>query len=887
MECLVNCCVCHKQYKPIDIDDDTVYSKDQRKVCSQICQQYLQYFWGFAHGLLVFQVLSKLCGNALGSIAGMGKLLATSSSFSKSKPKAKNHSIHGNRTGCTKMKVKIEKKLQDVGRSDEEVTGLKVFFEKDTDCGQEATGSLSRTTGLQKTASESVKMTHCNDDKEIMAADCPGVVEGCSEEEGAKKTAVKEPLLKCSYCAVTFPPGEDQALTRHLCVAHPKEMNLDCDICGATFKTRGFVNRHKRNVHRKSREETDSKKFECDKCGKRFSVEEYLWEHRRRNHNIFRRVPLDCKKCGQSFKSKVLLTKHMTSKHEYEDDGEKNKFQCHQCNKSFPSNKGLQCHVQFAHSKLVTVKCAVCGLSFRNRIHLKRHKIKMHNLNMEEGENEKKTFRCDQCNKEFPSRKSWLQHVRFMHSKETPSDCQVCGKAYRNARVAKEHMRAVHRVKVISDSSQTPTLSCSLCPQTFCAGAVGQITNHVKEFHTKEETSCFSCDICGMTFKQKLSLGYHKKRKHSIGAMEVKKEKMHPCDKCGKTLFKDSMRRHILMFHSKHVPVDCKVCGKKVRSALHLVHHMSRSHSNQPSKVCDVCGAKLKTNESLKAHLAAHKGVKSHVCEICGAGFVRRTSWRRHVREHSHPSFLCDICAKTFTTDYALHTHMLNKHQQGAYFNNRLKTVEELGYTLNKQAVDRHLNHQCVICGENLVNGVCSRHPTDYMLTFSCNQCELKAKHIKFFCRHLKNHISPVKFASPASRYTRNKAASASNNEEAVMAFSCKVCHKSFQRQEYVYAHMKQHEEKTFSCAVCEKKFTYKCNLKSHLVTHSDNKPFQCDVCHKEFKRQEQLTCHVRIHNPNKSPFKCYICGKGLTRRQNLRQHYRLVHPELQVLPSL
>lgn len=882
MNHLMSCCVCHKQYKTIDVDDDTVSSfEDHRKVCSKICGQDLQYFFGFAHGIIMFQVMSKLCGNILDSVANIGELL-TASNLSPV-PTVINNSIHGNRTGFSKMTVKIKKEPQDAGRSSKEVTELKVFFEKDADDEQETTESLSRITGLKEAVSQNMKMPLCDEEEEMMA-DFP---EDFSEDKDVKETPVKEMLLKCSYCLVTFSPGGDEALTQHLGAAHPKEMNLSCDICGATFKTRGFVNRHKRNVHRKSKEETEGKRFECDKCSKKFSVKEYLWEHQRRNHNIFRRVPSDCKKCGQLFKSKVLLMKHMTTKHEPGDEGERNEFQCNQCHKSFPSKKGLQCHVQFAHSKLIAVKCTVCGLSFRNRIHLKQHAMKMHNLVTEENKSEKKTFRCDQCNKECPSRKSWLQHVRFMHSKEMPSNCQVCGKTYRNARVAKEHMRAVHRIKVVCDGAQIVSLHCSLCPQTFPAGAVEQVNHHVTEFHTKEEASHYSCEICGSTFKRKLTLSYHKKRKHSPGLTEFRKEKMHPCDKCGKTLFKDSMRRHILMFHSKHVPVDCKVCGKKVRSALHLVHHMSRSHSNQPSKVCDICGAKLKTNESLKAHLAAHQGIKSHVCEICGAGFVRRTSWRRHVREHSHPSFLCDICAKTFTTDYALHTHMLNKHQQGTYFNNRLKTIQELGYTPDKLAVNRHLNHQCVICGESLINGICSTHPTDYMLTFKCSRCELKAKHIKFFCQHLKNHINPANFTLPTSRSARNNAVSASNSKEAVMSFSCKVCHKSFQRQEYVYAHMKQHEEKSFSCPMCDKKFTYKCNLKSHLVTHSDSKPYQCDVCNKEFKRQEQLTCHARIHDPTQSPFKCSICGKGLTRRQNLTQHYRLVHPELQVLPSV
>lgn len=876
-----SCSVCQKSVETSSTASDTICGKEQLKVCSQICGQYLQYSFGFVHGFIICQVLSRLCKNLFSS--NRVKLYtAPTSSFMV----AENDCNRENITGDAFSNTTVKREPWDMGRSDDDVTDLKVFFLKNTQNERrkvkctENEHTVTNLQGWSATLDENVERDHS--DEEELVTDLSEEAQHFSEGEGYEvNTSVEKNSLKCCYCPVAFPPGTDQeAVTQHLCQVHTKGTDQNYGIGCAVLKERGFATRYKRNIHLKCPSETGNGKYECNGCGRKFSGKDYLQDHLQRSN---------CGTCRQSSENKALLNK--ASKHE-QNDSEKNVFQCGTCNKTYPSRKALQCHFQFTHLKPVASKCSACGLSFRKKILLKQHKMSKH-CKGKDGENE--TFRCDQCNKECPSRKSLQHHIRFMHSTHTPVDCKVCGQTYRNVRLAREHMRTVHRVRLISSSSsaQEAFLRCTFCPETFPAGAKEHVANHLKEHHGKEMAPALSCDICGDKFKRKFTLDYHKRNTHSLSLMDteakskIQKEKMHPCDKCGKTLSKNSMRRHILMFHSKHIPVDCKMCGKKLRSALHLERHM-RCHRNLPSRVCHICGANLKTDQGLKSHLAAHKGIKSHICEICGAGFVRRTSWQRHVRQHSDTVFQCDICAKAFTTDYALHTHMLSRHQRGMYFNNRLRTVEELGYTVDREAISRHLNHQCVTCGENLVAGKCPAHPTDFMLKFECNKCGLRAKHIEFFCHHLKNHDDPIKSAASTSRSTRNYTVTSATSKrgEAVMAYTCKVCHKSFQRREYVSHHMRQHKEKTFACPACDKKFTYKCNMKNHLLTHSEDKPFKCGVCQKGFKRQALLKCHAHVHDPNRSPFKCHICGKGLTRKQYLQQHYRLVHPETQGIPT-
>ncbi|KAK5171467.1 DNA-binding transcription factor [Saxophila tyrrhenica] len=87
----------------------------------------------------------------------------------------------------------------------------------------------------------------------------------------------------------------------------------------------------------------------------------------------------------------------------------------------------------------------------------------------------------------------------------------------------------------------------------------------------------------------------------------------------------------------------------------------------------------------------------------------------------------------------------------------------------------------------------------------------------------------------------------------------------------------------TFQCTLCPKRFTRAYNLRSHLRTHTDERPFVCTVCGKAFARQHDRKRHEGLHSGEKK-FVCkghlnsggtWGCGRRFARADALGRHFR------------
>ncbi|KAA8914779.1 hypothetical protein TRICI_002838 [Trichomonascus ciferrii] len=93
-----------------------------------------------------------------------------------------------------------------------------------------------------------------------------------------------------------------------------------------------------------------------------------------------------------------------------------------------------------------------------------------------------------------------------------------------------------------------------------------------------------------------------------------------------------------------------------------------------------------------------------------------------------------------------------------------------------------------------------------------------------------------------------------------------------------------QKHPSAFACTLCDKRFTRAYNLRSHLRTHTDERPFVCTVCGKAFARQHDRKRHEALHSGEKK-FECrgvlsdgstvWGCGRKFARADALGRHFR------------
>lgn len=94
-----------------------------------------------------------------------------------------------------------------------------------------------------------------------------------------------------------------------------------------------------------------------------------------------------------------------------------------------------------------------------------------------------------------------------------------------------------------------------------------------------------------------------------------------------------------------------------------------------------------------------------------------------------------------------------------------------------------------------------------------------------------------------------------------------------------------QKHSATLHCHLCPKRFTRAYNFRSHLRTHTDERPFVCTVCGKAYARQLDRKRHEGLHSGEKK-FVCrgtlqgksdqqWGCGRRFARADALGRHFR------------
>jgi len=160
----------------------------------------------------------------------------------------------------------------------------------------------------------------------------------------------------------------------------------------------------------------------------------------------------------------------------------------------------------------------------------------------------KKAIACnfEGCNVKLASRESLNGHIRNVHKKEKPFECNQCLKKFKKRANLRRHTDAVHT-----------KLKPYQCEEVGCSkefSTKNWLKSHVKICHLKEKTHACHQPGCGEMFEMKIKL-----------------------------------KRHMVKVHNFEKPLPCveKNCGQKFEERRQLKDHLRSVHGAE-KLACDI-----------------------------------------------------------------------------------------------------------------------------------------------------------------------------------------------------------------------------------------------------------------------------------------------------------
>ena len=275
-----------------------------------------------------------------------------------------------------------------------------------------------------------------------------------------------------------------------------------------------------------------------------------------------------CENCEKSYASKVALKYHETQVH--------NKklvtYSCDICIKKFLSDKKLKSHIESIHQNKHENKCELCDRKFKRKDMLTSHYREVHHeanvnhhysLNSSSAGNVIYPYACDVCGDRFKRKAHEKRHTILVHN--IPKYKRLCEASNSNTTKESEHMKMnknedehvmsvstdniiikderILPKKIVPDQNDIDKTLCQACNKRF--SAVKNLNRHIMEHHGAKTNVCDSCEL---SFVRKDHLIRHNNSVHKRTS-SAKVE----CENCKKQFGRrDNMLKHMKYCYEKN-----------------------------------------------------------------------------------------------------------------------------------------------------------------------------------------------------------------------------------------------------------------------------------------------------------------------------------------------
>lgn len=342
------------------------------------------------------------------------------------------------------------------------------------------------------------------------------------------------------------------------------------------------------------------------------------------------------------------------------------------------------------------------------------------------------TMTCKCCNKQFPTYKFFMAHMRKKYDTLSRNLCFKCLKQFQTkpqfiAHLKKRNCLNLYRVFLADD-----TMSKEPLPNP-------PIRHGSKEIIANKT---YGCRLCSETFRLKSDFRSHAVETHS----DAQKREVVGSNSCGycNLEFEDATerRRHFGNVECM-VFIICGNCEEKFNTHREYIEHVYATHIPSANATPIKNEFLLDDENGLMAEdpspSTQSKARSPQNCTVCGKQYNNYYNVLRHM-ESKHPdqvptTYRCERCEIGYPRQVELREHMLRVH------NERLK------FDAIKMKREQFTCRECKNPFDS--KDLWLAHQMEEHSKFGCNQCDEEVENKEDFLTHLSSHSEAKSFKCP------------------------------------------------------------------------------------------------------------------------------------------